>query len=284
MPEWPELLRHIPSFPICLYLKGNKNIFLKQQQTGLPSLAIVGSRKPTAYGSRVASEIATECAGAGILVVSGMAAGIDADSHKANLKNNGATVAVLGCGVDIVYPPRNIDLYNEILAKNGAIISEYLPGQVPLPGLFARRNRIISGLCDGVLVVEGNIKSGTRYTARHASDQGRAVFAVPSSIYSPASHTPHELIRTGATLIRSARDIFEEFHIKYSATRKAIPLLLTSQEKILFDYLKEHNANVDELTEQLSLSIADALSSLTELEIKGYIAKNDMGEYHIRTP
>jgi len=185
---YPSLLLDIYDPPPTLYALGNCEL------DGERMFSIVGSRRCTRDGQRAAREIAETLAREGVTVISGMARGIDTAAHEGALIGMGKTIAVLGCGVDVVYPPENERLYRRILDNGGAIISEYLPGMQPVPGNFPARNRIISGMADGVLIVEGVLKSGAMITVNTAADQNRDVFAVPGSIYSSLSTAPNKLI------------------------------------------------------------------------------------------
>ncbi len=201
-PLYPPLLRQIPDPPIALFVRGDATLLSE------PQLAMVGSRNPSVEGRRNAEEFAEYLAKCGLVITSGMALGIDAASHKGALKG-GKTVAVWGTGLDKAYPPRNRELAEEIIAK-GVVVSEFPPGTPPLPTHFPRRNRIISGLAVGTLVVEAAKQSGSLITARLASEQGREVFAIPGSIHNPMARGCHRLLRDGAKLVESAGDILEE--------------------------------------------------------------------------
>ncbi len=209
-PEYPDNLRNIYDPPPLLYVKGS----LKPQDQR--ALAVVGSRSSSDYGRKVALDICREMAAAGLTVVSGMARGIDSVAHAAALSGQGRTIAVLGCGVDIVYPLENKKLYDRIV-ENGAVVSEYSMGTKPNAYNFPARNRIISGLALGVLVVEAGMKSGSLITARMALEQGRDVFSVPGSIYSFKTKGVHSLLRNGAKLVEGAGDILEELTARRAA-------------------------------------------------------------------
>jgi DNA processing protein len=202
---YPRLLLEIPDPPLLLYAKGR--IALLNQ----PALAIVGSRNASAQGAAHARQFAQALSAAGLTIVSGLALGIDAAAHEGALLDGGATVAVIGTGADIVYPARNHALAHRI-AEQGCIISEYALGTPALPANFPRRNRIISGLARGTLVVEAAAQSGSLITARLAAEQGREVYAIPGSIQSPLARGCHELIRQGARLVENAHDILNDFH------------------------------------------------------------------------
>ncbi|MBI2195871.1 MAG: DNA-protecting protein DprA [Candidatus Levybacteria bacterium] len=212
--EYPKLLKQIPNPPIVLYVKA-----LRQAQGKVnlndyqPAVAIVGTRHITNYGREITEIFASDLARAGLIVVSGMALGVDAVAHKAAIDANGKTIAVLGNGVDLPHPRENEKLYEEILDNGGAIISEYPPGMPPSAGSFPARNRIVAGISDGVLVTEGASDSGSLITANFGFEFGRKVFAVPGPITSSLSKGPHSLIEKGARLVTTAEEILREFQI-----------------------------------------------------------------------
>src|SRR3990167_4268280 len=202
-PDFPRKLLQIPDPPVLLYVTGDTRLL------GAPSLAIVGSRNATQQGMTNAERFARALSEAGLAIVSGLALGIDAAAHRGGLSGRGSTIAVLGCGANVVYPLGNEPLFAQI-AENGAIVSEFPLGTPPARENFPRRNRLISGLSRGCLVIEAALASGSLITARLASEQGRDVFAVPGSIHSPHSKGCHALIKQGAKLVESARDVLEE--------------------------------------------------------------------------
>ena len=210
---YPGMLLEIPDPPLVLYAKGNVKLLSE------PSVAIIGSRNATTQGCIDAEEFGRSLSDAGLTVVSGLALGIDAAAHRGGLKGKGSTVAVIGTGADIVYPARNRKLAHQI-AEEGCIISEFPLGTRPLASNFPRRNRVISGLSNGVLVVEAAVQSGSLIAARMAVEQGRDVFAIPGSIHSPLSRGCHALIRQGAKLVETSRDILEELKHYHSTARK----------------------------------------------------------------
>jgi DNA processing protein len=202
-PRYPCLLREIDDAPVLLYVAGRLDLLQR------PALAMVGSRNPSALGAQTAEGFARGFSGAGLTVVSGLALGIDAAAHRGALDGAGSTIAVVGTGLDIVYPARNRDLAHQI-ARSGALVSEFPLGMSARADHFPRRNRILSGLALGCLVVEANLRSGSLITARLASEQGREVFAIPGSIHSPVARGCHLLIRQGAKLTESTADVIEE--------------------------------------------------------------------------
>lgn len=206
--NYPQNLKEIESPPFVLYFKGDIRICNKL------SIAIVGSRKITEYGKFVAEKFSKELSSRGIVIISGLARGVDTAAHKSTLQVKGKTISVLGCGLNIIYPPENFGLADEIVEKDGVLISEYPLDYPVFPSNFNARNRIISGLSHGVLVVEGAENSGTLLTAKHAAYQGREVFAVPGQINSPNSWVPHFLIKQGAKITTEVSDIMESLGIE----------------------------------------------------------------------
>lgn len=198
---YSELLAKLPDAPLLLYTKGDVTLL---NQAAM--VAMVGSRSATNYGKKTAYSLAQSLADEGVVIVSGMARGVDSYAHQGALDAGGKTIAVLGCGVDVIYPPENEELYHRI-EENGLIISEYMPGVPPMKGHFPDRNRLISGLCHGIVVLEGGEKSGSRITANLAREQGREVMAVPGNIDLPLSYTPNQLIREGCAMITCAADV-----------------------------------------------------------------------------
>lgn len=201
--NYPPLLTQISNPPSILFFRG-------KIPSSQKAIAVIGSRKATAYGKKIAQKFTHQLVKKGFVIVSGLAIGIDAIAHQTAINSNGKTIAVLGTGVDIIYPQQNTRLYHQIIKKNGAVISEFPPQTKPKRKNFPQRNRIISGLCLGVLVIEAAEKSGTKITARFAADQGREVFAVPGPVNSPLSSGTADLIKQGAKLVYSLKDILEE--------------------------------------------------------------------------
>ncbi len=264
-PDYPDRLRHIYAPPPVLYVRGS---FL----AGEVMVALVGTRQPTSYGREVARRLARELARSGVTVVSGLAIGIDTEAHQAALEAGGRTVAVLACGVDQVYPQRNRALADRIIA-NGAVVSDYPPGTPPEPRNFPPRNRIISGLSLGVVVVEAGERSGALITGDFAAEQGRDVLAVPGSILSPASRGCNDLIAQGARLVRGVEDILDELHLGQAAEQQeARRVVLESQEEAaLLELLAAGPVHVDELGRSSGLPAAVVSSTLTLMELKGLV-------------
>ena len=240
---YPLILKEIFDPPVVLYYRGT--LIADARRIG-----IVGARKFTPYGEAAAMEFGSKLAAAGVTVVSGAARGIDTRAHRGALRT-GRTVAVLGCGVDVVYPPENRRLLDQIIESGGAVISEYGPSTQPLPAFFPARNRIISGLSEGVIVVEAAQRSGSLITAEMALSEGREVYAVPGSIYSPQSGGCHNLIRAGARLVESAKEILEEMQIVPPPARPARQRL-TSEEARIYQVLSlDHPLTMDEILDRL---------------------------------
>lgn len=266
---YPRALRYIADPPVVLYVRG------KLEADAL-CVAVVGSRKASYYGLDVARKLSRELAAHGVTVVSGLARGVDAKSHWGALEGGGKTIAVLGCGVDIIYPPENRELMNRICGS-GAVISEYLPGTEPVPYHFPARNRIISGLSQGVVIVEANEKSGSLITADFALEQGRDVFAVPGNINSANSTGTNRLIRDGAKIIANTGDILEELKIKPNEdfsfyNKKRIPeMKLGVSEKSIAQRLLNGPAHIDTIARDCGISPQLTSSVLIMLELSGFV-------------
>lgn len=274
--DYPGRLTRTVDAPPTLYVKGAADLNADR------TFAIVGSRRCTRDGKRAALEFSEKLSREGVTVISGLASGIDSAAHTGAVNAKAPTVAVLGCGADVVYPQENLKLYNSILDNGGAIVSEYLPGVPPLATNFPARNRIISGMSKGVLIVEGAKRSGAMITVGYANDQGRDVFAVPGSIYSPLSATPNQLIVDGAVPATSPWEILEYYRWAErpsgnSAKRPAAEL--SEEEAKLVDPLREQSLTISELCNLTSFSPQRVNSLLTILELRGIIEKQPGGEY-----
>lgn len=277
--HYPASLRAISDPPICLYLKGDKNIFHSRADF----ITIVGTRKPTEYGISVATRLARDLSDYGFVIVSGMALGIDAIAHWSALKSRGKTVAVLGNGVDLPRPISNEGLYHTIIKQGGAVLSEFPPGMTTQKGLFVARNRLVSGLSKGVLVIEGTKHSGTLITARYAAQQGRDVFAVPGPITSMLSQAPNLLLKQGALVVTSAQDVLEAYNVKLKkADVQKRKKRLTGPAKEIFTLLAKQSCTPDTLAKSINTSIERILQSLTILEIEGIVKKQDDGAYGLK--
>ncbi|MCD6319222.1 MAG: DNA-processing protein DprA [Candidatus Desulfofervidaceae bacterium] len=274
--RYPSLLKEIYDPPFLLYVKGNVELL------HTPCVAIVGTRRASFYGIKTATRLAVELAEAGITVVSGLARGIDTAAHKGALQAKGKTIAVLGCGMDIVYPPENKKIYADI-ARQGAIISEFPLGTPPVARNFPIRNRIITGLSLGVIVVEAALKSGSLITARLALEQGREVFAVPGQIDTFHSKGTHSLIKQGAKLVETIADVLEELNlsvVETSTFREKQETKLDSMTEKLLSLLQEPR-QLDEIALSLNQDIAELSATLTTLEIQGLI-KQLPGKQYVR--
>lgn len=282
-PFYPPLLAHLPTAPALLYVRGDA------ASLATPQLAIVGSRNPTQPGRRTAQELAAHLSRAGLTITSGLALGIDAAGHEGALRSSGRTVAVLGSGLDDIYPPQHRGLAGRIAAR-GALVSEFPPGTPPLRANFPHRNRIISGLSVGTLVVEAARRSGSLITARLAGDAGREVFAVPGSIHNPLARGCHALIRAGAKLVENAADILEELRFTYDKQYVMFkttgpgkpangPGALDKEYKILLDALGFEPASLDSLVERTGLPSQSVASMLLILELEGTVGLHAGGRY-----
>lgn len=265
-PQYPKRLKEIYDLPPVLYLRGE----LKEGDEW--SLAVVGTRRPTPYGRQAAEELAYGLARNNVTIVSGLARGIDAIAHRAALDAGGRTIAVLACGLDMVYPREHSRLALDI-AAHGALVSDYPLGTQPRGEYFPRRNRIMSGLSLGVLVVEGDVKSGAMITASLALEQNREVFALPGSIFSPQSRGTHALIQDGAKLVQRVEDILEELNLtmvpQQLQMREALPA--TDTEAAVLRHITTEPLHIDELRQKCDMPMATVSSVLAMLELKGLV-------------
>src|ERR1700674_4784172 len=282
-PEYPTQLKQIYDPPLILYVRGNEAVISQ------PGIALVGTRHPTPYGSGMSERLACDLAARGLVIFSGMARGIDTAGHRGAIAAKGKTVAVWGTGVDVVYPKENTRLVEQILALGGAVISEFPMGTFPAPQNFPIRNRIISGISLGVLVVEAAEYSGTRITARCALEQNREVFAVPGNVTNKGSWTPNTLIKQGAKLVATWEDVWEELPTQVRLTLQpeggnesqvgqTASLFgeaeLSPHEKKIFALLKaDESTHIDEIVERLepALSSSEIFAALFELELAGKV-------------
>lgn len=276
-PGFPALLAEMPGAPESIAVLG---IDLAEA----PYVAVVGTRRPTPYGVGAARLIAAGLARHGVVVVSGMALGIDSEAHKAALAAGGTTVAVLGCGADVCYPRRNRALYDQIVTQ-GSIVSEYPDGTEPLPYRFPERNRIIAGLCLGVVIVEGRDNGGAMITARLAGEIGREVFAVPGPIHSGASNGPHSLIRDGARLVRNAEEVLTDlgFLALTSEQTDAARDLLPDERRVLAA-LEAFPMVFDEVVARTGLPAASTAAVISRLEIEGLVARYPGSRFALPVP
>jgi DNA processing protein len=277
-PEYPQRLREIYDPPPLLYVRGNVELLNRHL------ISIVGSRRPTPYGNQMAEKLAKDLADRGLVIVSGLARGVDSSAHKGALSSaSGATIGVLGCGIDVIYPKENKKIFAE-MEKRGAIISEFAMGTFPGPQNFPIRNRIISGMSVGVVVVEGAQYSGSLITARLAMEFGREVYGVPGNVTQPTSFGPNQLIKQGAKLVTNWEDVVEELPTPIRAELLPVETANSEQrtmlveqalepnERILYDLLtQDESRQVDDLVERSGLTSSEVLASLFDLELKGVV-------------
>ncbi|MBI2032789.1 MAG: DNA-protecting protein DprA [Candidatus Levybacteria bacterium] len=314
--EYPGLLKKIPNPPIVLFVKGNvrvlftdgaevaSKIFLDSAclQNAVPAkispasraltsratpplIAIVGTRKISTYGKSITELFAGSLASSGLIIVSGMAFGVDGVAHASTIEAGGKTIAVLGNGVDLPYPRENQKLYEEILDSGGAVVSEFPPGHPPSVGSFPSRNRIVAGLSDGVLVTEGASDSGSLITANFALGFGRKVFAVPGPITSSLSAAPLRLIEKGAKLVITPEDILKELKVsrvsEVSKVSKGDGKDLTKEESLIIGLLENENLHFDEISRRLKIDSSKTGTILSLLEIKGIIKSLGGGNFSL---
>jgi len=265
-PDYPQRLKEIYDYPPILYVRGEL----------LPDddccLAVVGTRRATVYGRQVTEEIVTELARSKITIVSGLAKGVDSVAHRVTLEAGGRTIAVFGCGLDIVYPAENAKLARNIM-EHGALLSEYPLGVRPKADNFPRRNRIMSGMSLGVLVVEAGESSGALITAHQAVEQNRDVFAIPGSILSPASRGTNHLIQEGAKLVRTAVDVLEELNLAMAVQQLEMKEILATNEteSLLLKQLSTEPVHIDEICRASGMAMPLVSSSLSLMEIRGMV-------------
>ncbi len=281
-PAYPRALREISSAPLVLYIEGEPALLSQ------PQLAIVGSRNATHYGRQKAYDLARSLCREGLTITSGLALGVDGYAHQGALSDGGKTIAVLGSGLNRVYPKRHMDLARQI-AQAGTLVSEFWPDSAPVAANFPRRNRIISGLSLGVLVVEASVRSGSLITARYALEQNREVFALPGSIDNPEACGCHHLIQQGAKLVTNTADILEELHcILERLNCKQLNLMEEKNEAnelpfpILLDSVGYEATSLDEVVERSGLPVQVVQGQLVEMELLGWIATVPDGYVKLR--
>ncbi|HKV23274.1 MAG TPA: DNA-processing protein DprA [Candidatus Acidoferrum sp.] len=276
-PEYPQSLLQIYDPPVLLYVRGNPEVL------NFPSLSVVGTRKPTLYGTQMAERLGRELASRGLVIVSGLARGIDAIAHQGAMAANGRAIGVLGTGIDVCYPKENKKLYEKVLER-GAILSEFSLHTHPAPENFPVRNRIVAGMPLGVIVVEGAQYSGSLITARLAMEFGREVFGVPGNVTQPVSFAPNQLIKQGAKLVTNADDVVEELPTPVRAAlvkpeqpeaeqrNLLLAASLTPVEKKIYELLHaDESIHIDEIVEQSGLNSSEVLATLFDLEMKGIV-------------
>jgi DNA processing protein len=266
-PAFPPLLRAIHDPPPGLFLRGDAPV----EVLARPAVAIVGARACSAYGSSVARSLGRELAAAGLVVVSGLARGVDGEAHRGALEAGGSTVAVLGCGVDRDYPAAHAELARRIVAGGGLVVSEYAPGVEPAPWRFPARNRNIAGLAAATIVVEARERSGALITADLALEEGRDVFAVPGEITSALSAGANALLRLGATPLTSSADVLESFGLVAAPSRE----LPAGEAGAILELLADGIASTDELVRRSGLAAEVVAAALVELELAGLISTAD---------
>ena len=272
---YPRALLEIPDPPPLIYVRGNPGWLSR------PALAVVGSRNSTAQGRENAEQFARSLSEAGFTIISGLALGIDTAAHLGGLDGAGSTVAVVGTGADLIYPGRNQQLASRIV-EQGALISEFPLGTPPVPGNFPRRNRLISGLSRGILVVEAALSSGSLITAKFAAEQGRDVLAIPGSIHSPLSRGCHALIKQGAKLVESAQDVLDEIRLDTSfrtAATDGIDPNISGPGAELLQYMGYDPCSVDSITNRSRLTPATVSAMLLALELEGVVTSLPGGMY-----
>jgi DNA processing protein len=277
--RYPRLLREIYDPPPLIYVQGDADILNR------PSIAIVGTRRPTPYGNQMSERLGQDLAERGLVIASGLARGIDTLAHRGALKaSSGTTVAVVGCGVDVLYPKENKKLFDEIASGRGAVVTELPTGSPPVPQNFPVRNRIIAGMALGAVIVEGTEHSGSLITARLAMEFGREVYGVPGNATQPNSYGPNQLIKQGAKLVTGWQDVIEELPTAVRASLAPVQTTTAAEraslvngslfgpERVLYELLgPDESRHIDELVERSGLSSSEALAALFDLEMKGYV-------------
>lgn len=274
--NFAKVLTNIAKPPKRLYYSGT----LPQERR--PAVAIVGTRRPTHYGREVTERLASDLAAKGIVVVSGLALGVDGIAHKATLEAGGTTIAVLGNGLPQIYPASHQDLAKQIIEKSGAILSEYEPETPSYPNQFLERNRIVSGLADAVIITEAAIRSGTMSTAAHALEQGKEVFVVPGNITSPLSAGCNALLRQGATPVTKAEDVLEVIAPDLLQPQASLALGTNPEETTIIELLKSGVRDGDELQHKSGLEAGLMATTLTMLEITGTVRSLGGNQWTLR--
>lgn len=265
--DYPDLLREIPAAPPLIFLRG------QLEPIDRWAVAVVGTRRLSAYGRQVTRDLVSGLVVNGITIVSGLARGIDAIAHRTALEEGGRTIAVMASGIDKVYPPEHRDLARDIVAGHGALVTDYPFGAEPESNHFPARNRLISGLSLGVVVIEAGEKSGALITARFALEQNREVFAVPGNIHSPVSIGTNRLIQQGGKLVTRVEDILEELNLKMVSEQAVAKIVLpeTAEEAALISQLSSQPVHVDELGRLTGMPVSLVSSTLTMMELKGMV-------------
>lgn len=275
--EYPESLRHISSPPKQLFVLGDLQSLLEA-----PRVAVVGSRKVTPYGRAVTEMLAGELAAKGIVIISGLALGVDAVAHRAALDAGGKTLAVLPTSLDNIYPSVHRDLARKIVSSGGVLVSEYDTGMPGLKKNFIERNRLVSGLSDAVLITEAAQKSGTLHTANFALEQGRTVLTVPGNITSAGSEGTNNLIKSGALPVTETADIFEALHLTPKDLQRQLPLGTNAAEQAILDHMQAGISDATALMHAAGMDAAEFSRTLSMLEISGRVVPLGAGQWRIR--
>jgi len=276
-PHYPQSLLQISDPPICLYIRTSRAENLARFNTD-HHISIVGSRKHSSYGRTMTHRLATDLAINKFTIVSGMALGIDAIAHIGALDSQGHTVAILGCGVDVIYPQENTHLYDRILDQGSIVMSEFTLGTRPIPGYFIARNRLVAGISKGVIIIEGAKDSGSLTTARIAAEQGKDVYAVPGEVTSPHAEAPLLLLKQGARLITDASDVLGDFGLSQIPTSTQNITFEDPIEQSIYEYIRQHkDVYPDDLAGDLNIEIFILTTYLSKMEIKGFLKRNLTG-------
>lgn len=275
---YPKRLLELYDPPICLFGKGDISMFQFEKDT---YIGIVGTRKPTSYGQQATKWISHTMSSQRIVIVSGMAIGIDTYAHQGAIEEKGRTIAVLGTPIDVIYPRQNVQLHDDIISEYGVVISEYPPGMSINQGTFVARNRIVAGLSQKIVVVEGAMQSGALITAKCALELGRDVYAVPGPITSELSRGPNFLIQNGAHVLTHPTVMLTEYQRQHSVNKENKPPLLTPMEEQLYTILSCESLFTDELAQKLHFPLSDILPTLSLLEVRGIITKQKDGRFSV---
>lgn len=273
----PSILAAIPAPPKELYVMGELGPLMQ-----MPRVAIVGSRKVSPYGRHVTQRLAESLARAGVVIVSGLALGVDAIAHKACLEAGGKTIAVLPTSLDSIYPSSHRHLAEAIVRQGGALVSEYAPGMPGLKKNFIERNRLVSGISDAVLITEAAIKSGTLHTANYALDQGKTVMAVPGNVTSPTSEGTNNLLKSGAIMATEAADVLAALNLALIGSQRQLPIGSNREEQVLIDLLADGMTDSSELLQTSKLDASTFNQTLTMLEITGKIRATGAGHWQLK--
>ncbi|MBP6044835.1 MAG: DNA-processing protein DprA [Microgenomates group bacterium] len=280
--RYPNQLKELSDAPICLYVKGDSRLFTDERQF---HFAVVGTRKASPYGLKITREIVQDLCGrnSNICIVSGLAYGVDAVAHETTLEFGANTIAFLGCGVNIMYPYGNRHIYDKIISGGGVVVSEFPPDQTVVPGLFIARNRLISGLSRGVLIVEGTKTSGALITARYAAEQGKDVFALPGQINTTLSEAPNILIKEGAIIVTSTNDIADYYAFGQKVLKsERSELKLSVDELAVYSYLEKNPRLIDEVVQELQYPAQHIMTLLSRLELEGVVVRRSDEKYYVK--